>query len=363
VGPYGKKPLIYTGFMRRRRKLLISALLLVIVAVVALLLYRRSQQPPELARLLPEGDVLVYADLKPAHLWDVTKSRPVQVEGEYRDFIDQTGIQFERDLDEVAMSRRDTADGKDTESSEIFIGRFDQQRLRTYLERISTQRDSYHGRILYVIPHQGHTVRVCVLDGRRVAVTNMAASDPMHEIIDGTDKLPGGPSLLQSYYHQVPLASLAWVIVRTGPGSGGPQLPTGWSFDFLEDTVIVGSVRYKGNLVLRGDVIASTETDAKRVVDSASGFLSMYRTVAESVGTHGTDADVKAAIDSIQVRQNKNVAVFTATLPQTFLEKLISEVGSEAAVPSASPTPSPTPQRQHHRRHLRSTARPTLPAE
>jgi hypothetical protein len=352
--------------MLRSRKLLISALLLAIVALSALLLYRRSGQPPELARLLPEGDVLIYANLGPVHLWDLAKSRPIQVEGEYRDFIDQTGIQFERDLDEVAMSRRDTPDGKDTESSEVFSGRFDQQRLKAYLDRISSQRDSYHGRMLYIIPHEGHTVRVCVLDRTRVVVTNMASADPMHEIIDATDKLPDGPSLLQTYYHQVPLASLAWVIVRTGPGSDRPQFPAGWSFDFLENTVTVGSVRYKGDLLLRADVIAATENDAKRVVDAASGFLSMYRTVAQSVGTHGTDADVKAAIDSIQVQQNKNVAVFTATLPQKFLKKLVSEAGAEAAAPAASPSPVPSPtrerERQRRRHPGRSTARPTPPA-
>jgi hypothetical protein len=350
--------------MPRRRKLLISALLLAALALLALLLYRRSGQPPELARLLPEGDVLVYANLAPAHLWDSAKSRPLQVEGEYRNFIDQTGIQFERDLDEVAMSRRDTPDGKDTESSEIFSGRFDQQRLNAYLERISSQRDSYHDRILYIIPHEGHTVRICVLDRKRVAVTNMVSADPMHEIIDGTDKPPKGPSLIQTYYRHVPLASLAWVIVRTGPGSDRPQLPTGWSFDFLENTVTVGSLRYKGDLLLRADVIAATENDAKRVVDSASGFLSMYRTVAQSVGAHGTDPDVKAAIDSIQVQQNKNVAVFTATLPQKFLKKLVSEAGSEAAAPavSPSPVPSPTPQQQKRRHRRLPRATPTPPA-
>lgn len=347
--------------MSGRRKLLISVLFLATLAVLGLIFYRRWAQPPELARLLPEGDVLVYANLRPAHLWDVAKSRPVQPEGEYQRFIEQTGIQFERDLDEAAMSRRDTPDGKDTESSEVFLGRFDQQRLKDFLEGISSERDSYRGRVVYVIPHDGHTVRVCVPDGRRVAVTNAASADAMHEIIDGTEKLPAGPSLLQSYYRRVPLASLAWIIVRTGAGSERPQLPTGWSFDFLENTVTVGSVRYKGDLLLRADVIASSDDDAKRVSDAAGSFLSVYRGVAQAVGPHGTDADVKAAIDSIQVQQNKNVAVFTATLSQKFLKKLVSEAGSEAATSDASPSSTPQPQkRRKHRRQPR--ANPTPPA-
>lgn len=350
--------------MSPRRKLLISVLFLAAVAIAGLILYRRSAQPPEIARLLPEGDVLVYANLKPAHLWDMAKSKPIQPEGEYQRFIEQTGIQFERDLDEAAMSRRDTPDGRDTESSEVFVGRFDEQKLKAFLESVSSVRDSYRDRVVYVIPHEGHTVRVCVLDGKRVAVTNATPADSMHEIIDGTEKLPGGPSLLQSYYRRIPLASLAWIIVRTGAGSERPHLPTGWSFDFLENTVTVGSVRYKGDLLLRADVIASSNDGAKSVADSAGSFLSVYRTVAESVGAHGTDADVKAAIDSIQIQQNKNVAVFTATLSQRFVKKLVSEAGAEAATTEASPSPTPSPQprkRHKHRRQFR--VNPTPPAE
>lgn len=346
--------------MPPRRKLLISVLFLVILAVLVagLLLYRRSQHAPELARLLPEGDIIVYANVKPAHLWDSEKSRPVQVEGEYQNFIDQTGIQLERDLDELAMSRRPTADGRDTESAEVLAGRFDSTKLTAFLENLAAQKDSFHGHIIYVIPHEGHTVRVCLLDARRVAITNMTSSDQIHEIIDGTNKLPDGPSLLQAYYKHVPVASLGWVILRTGSVS---QLPNGYSFDFLDNTVTVGSVRYAGDLLLRADVVAPSDNDAKRVVESAGGFLSMYRTVEKAVTPHGTDADVKSAIDSIQVQQNKNVAVFTATLPQRILKKLVSEA-SQAAAPGASPSPAPLPEhRRRYRRH-KPTASPTPPA-
>lgn len=336
--------------MSLRRKLLILAALLVVAAVAAVLVYRRSVHPPEIARLLPEGDVIVYADLKPAHLWNLSQSTPVITEGDYQTFINQTGIQFERDLDEAAMSRRDTTDGRDTESTEIFVGHFDPQKLKNYLESISAQRDSYHGHMLYIIPHEGHTVRVCVLDASRVAVTNMVSSDPMHEIIDGIDSSPAGPSLLQTYYSKVPVASLGWLILRNG-ASQAAQLPGPLSFDFLNNTVTVGSVRYEGDLKLRADVIASTDDSAKQVVDSATGFLAIYRTVARSVGTHGTDPDIKSAIDSIHVEQNKNVAVFTATLSQRVLKKLVSEAGSQATAPTVPPSPSPAPKRKTRRRH------------
>jgi hypothetical protein len=346
--------------MTMRRKPLILALLLVVLAAVGWLLYRRSQSPPAAARLLPEGEVLVYANLVPVHLADLSKSKPVQIDGDYQNFIEQTGIQIERDLDEVAMSRRDTADGRDTESAEVFIGRFDEQRLKSYLEKISSLRETYRERTIFVIPHEGHNVRVCLLGNARVAVTNMASSDAMHEMIDASlklqagklqaGKLPEGPSLLQLYYHRVPVGSLGWVVARMPSGSRAPQMPNGMSFDFLQNTVTVASLRFTGDLLVRADVLAASEKDAKRVVEAATAFLFIYQSAAQSFNVRGADVDVTAAINSIQVHQEKSVAVFNATLSPRFLKKLVSQAQSEATAPEPSPLPTPTTPFRKRRR-------------
>src|SRR5882762_1874443 len=185
--------------MRKYRKLLISVLLLATVGTLAFFLYRRTTEPPTTAGLLPEGDRLVYVSLKPIHLLDLTKSSPIHLEGDYRDFIDQTGIHFEHDLDEVAMSRRDTPDGKDVESSEILVGRFDAGRLKNYLQKISTATETYRDHTVFSVPNENHTVRVCILDGGTVAVTNMISAGIMHGIIDQLYKPTSGPSLLADY--------------------------------------------------------------------------------------------------------------------------------------------------------------------
>lgn len=347
--PAAKTALIYTYShpMMKYRKLLISAALLLLAAIIVWLVLLRMNRPPEAARLLPEGDVLIYANLKPAHLWDLSQSRPSQLEAEYRDFIDQTGIQLERDLDEIAMSRRDTPDGKDTESSEIFAGRFDQQKLDAYLRKLSSSSERYRQATVYTIPHEGHTVRAAILDSRRVAVTNMTSDRPIHAIIDDSHSPGAGPPLLRAYYRQVPALSLGWALVQTR--SGAPPQLGGFSFEFLDNTISVASVRYSGDLHLRADVFTGSDDDAKRVTDSADSFLSMYRTVAKSLGARGTDRDVKAAIDSIHVDQKNNVAVFTATLSQNFLKKIVAEAQPE----SPAPEPSPSPAASQHKRHRR----------
>jgi len=326
--------------MQKYRKLLISALLLAAVAAAAFLLIHRAQRPPEAARLLPEGDRLFYLNLRPVHLWELNKSKPLHLEGDYREFVEQTGIQFERDLDEVALSRRDTSDGRDVESAEVFAGRFDRERLKSYLQKISSQTETYRDQIIFSVLHDGHTVRICILDGATVAVTNMVSAEPMQGMIDRFRQPSGEPSLLHSYYHSVPLTSLAWMIDRIPANSNAPQLPGGLNFSFLENTVSVASLRYNGAVLFQADVFALTDADAKRVMDSANTFLVVYRTAAGLVRTKGTDADVKAVLESIRIEQKGNVAVFTATFSQKFLKKILSEAQPEnlAGTTSSAPT-------------------------
>jgi hypothetical protein len=327
--------------MGRNRKLLILVLLLVAIGTGALLIYHRAEQPPGAVRLLPEGDRLIYVNLRPVRWWDLNKSKPVELESDYRAFVEQTGIQFERDLDEVAMSRTDTPDGRDVESAEVFSGRFDVARLRDYLQKISSPPETYRNHVIYSVANEGHMVRVCILDSTRVAVTNMSASDPMHGIIDGLYQSPRGPALLEAHYRDVPLTSLAWMIDRIPANSGGPQLPGGLTFSFLENTIVVASLRYSGNALFQADVFTASEADAKQVAESAGGFLGMYRTVAKSVGAKGPDPDVKAALDSIRVEQKGNVATFTATFSENFLKKIASGVQPEGLAGASSGTPAP----------------------
>jgi hypothetical protein len=322
--------------MFRHRKLLILATLLVAAAAVGFVLYHRSTQVPEAARLLPEGDLIFYANLKPAHLFDLNKSGSVQPQGDYKDFVDRTGIQPERDLDEVAMCRRDTPDGRDVESSEIVIGHFDQSRLRDYLQLLSSAREPYRNYTIYSISHEGHTVRVALLDAGKVAVTNMASPEPMHGIIDRSLNPSTGPVLL-SHYSDVPLGSMAWLIDRIPNKPDNVQLPGGFALTLPAEAIAVGSLRYTGSLLLRADVFAQSEAQARQIVDSANSHLALVRSIGQFIKTKGPDQDIRAAFDSLQATQKENVAVFTATIPQSILKKIWSETQSQGAI-SGAPT-------------------------
>jgi hypothetical protein len=270
----------------------------------------------------------------------------VQLEGEYRDFIDQTGIHFELDLDEAAMSRRDTSDGKDVESSEIFVGRFDAARLTGYLQRLATAIEAYRDHTVFSIPNENHTVRVCILDVTRVAVTNMVSAGPMHGIIDRFYRPSSGPSLLANYYQDVPITSVAWLIGRIPAEPDAVQLPGGLSFSFPASAVAVASLRYNGALLCQADVFAQSESEARQIVDSANGHLALVRSIAQWVGTKGSDQDVKAAFASIQVQQKEKTAVFTATIPPAILRKIWTEVQTESPAPAQAASPTTKNQRR-----------------
>lgn len=311
--------------MRKHRKLLISALLLAVIGAAAGYLYYRHQSPPAAVQMLPEGELILYADFRPIHFLNLNQSQPVRLEGDYQQFVEQTGIQFERDVDEVALSLRNTPGVGDVESAEIFAGRFDVTKLKSYLQRNSTQTENYRDLTIYAIPNAGHTVRACVLDGSRVAVTNMASAEPMHGMIDRLHGLSRGPSLLGEYYRRVPFGSLAWMIDRIPADSDAAQLPGGWDLSFLENTVAVVSLRYNSALLFRAEVLAQSDADARKILDSANAFLLIYRGVSHSLGAKGNDPDVKAALNSIQVEQKGSTAIFTAAFSQKFLKKILSE--------------------------------------
>jgi len=318
--------------MKKYRKLLISASLLLAVAASALLLLRYVVHPPQAARLLPEGDTLIYANLRPLHLFDTEKPANLQLEQQYKDFIQQTGIQIERDLDEVAMSRQDTADGRDVESSEVFVGRFDRDKIISYFQKIAKDTEKYLDKTIISFPNDGHTIRLCILSNNMIAVTNMSSSGPMHRIVDRLAS-SGGPSLLEAHYSQVPTGSVAWMISRI-PAKNGLELPGGMSFSFHQDAVAVASLRYAGLLLLRADFLTQSEDEARQVADSARTFLAISRSVGQSMGPRGGDKDVKAAFDSIQIEQSGSTTTISATIPQNVVKKMASGIDLAGNTPS-----------------------------
>src|SRR5271155_2633465 len=98
--------------MRKRTRYSLALILVLLAALVVAVILRR-EAPPEVARLLPESDAIVYLNLKPLRVATHFDKTPVARSSEYQHFVDAPGIVFERDLDAVAfaLQRRDDPTG------------------------------------------------------------------------------------------------------------------------------------------------------------------------------------------------------------------------------------------------------------
>jgi len=307
--------------MRQRKLLIILVILLCAVAAVGVIVYQRMARPPRAVLLLPEGNFVFYLNFSPAHFLDLGKIPAAESDPEYQDFLQQTGFHFEHDLNTLAVSQGRPGD-PDSESAAVFTGRFDQEKLRNYLQKISAGTEKYADKTIFTVRRENHIVRACILDPETVGITNMQSLEPMHTIIDkARSSFPTPPSLVKNYYRDVPFASVTWALlhISSEPTS---QLPGDIKMDFLQNTTSVASLRYTGSIRFRLEVISTSEANANNVTQSANTFLVLGRGAVESLNTGGPDKDVKEVFDSIQVQQNGNRTIVTLVIPQNFVKKM-----------------------------------------
>lgn len=339
--------------MRFRRSLPIVGAVLVVAAAVALIVMLRKQAAPEAARLLPGADGFLYVELDTIRKLSTAPLPPVSHDPEYQKFVDETGFEFERDLDKAAFavhypeSWGNGTGGSSSEPrfSEVFVGKFDSSRLTSYLRKTASSVDTYRNFDIYNIPLEGRTARVAVLSYDSVAVSNHPDPAVIRGIVDRSRKLAspfGGPSLLRKFYHQVPLASLAFAILRIRPAEMNSRgsLAT-WALLFSKPAVVVVSARTLRALHLRAEAFAQDEPEAEAIANKASAYLSLFHAAEGSVGTHGTDADVKALFDSLKVEHSRESAILTATVPPGLVGKILAEAPANEAPAPAQPSEKP----------------------
>jgi len=348
--------------MRQRTRyslLLIFALL----AALAVALILRKNAPPEVARLLPESDAILYFDLKPIRLATRFDRSPVAHSPDYQRFIDATGIVFERDLDAVALSlhRMDDPDGPNgpVAYSEVFEGRFDGTRLARYLASIAAARESYAGHTIYTIPIFDSAVllptsgtkptrylRVTQLGYDTLAASNTPTAEQIHSILDryrASASPFAGSSLLEARYRDVPLLSSAWAIGYIGlPFSENGHITAfGLQLPMPEDTTFVASLRFTTAIHLRIDEILPNEAAAEQSTQALTALLNLFRSFQDlQFNLHRSggeplsqDAVLHQAIDSIKIQQQKDRTILTAVLPLDLLKQLTNASASSSTQP------------------------------
>jgi hypothetical protein len=344
--------------MRLKRTLPILLAVLVIAAAVVLAVQLRKHAPPEAARLLPSADAFVYADFSWLHKVTSAPLPVVSRDPEYEQFVQQTGFEFERDLESVAVAIHYPEEwpgggtagaAPELRFSEVFVGKFHGQRLADYLRQTASSVENYKSVDIYTIPLQGRKFRIAILSVDSIAASNNDDPGVIRGMVDRSRRLAspfGGPALLRHYYKHIPWASPVWAVTRVEPSAPAFE---GWSAVFSKPADLVISASYNplhlplhtGTLHLRVEAWAGSDELAREITDKTSAFLANFHTAELSVGTPGTDADVKAMFDSLQVRQENTHAVLSAMLPTGIFKKLL-----ESPSQTAEPAPAPVSTRR-----------------
>lgn len=319
--------------MTHRRTRFSIAIVIVVLLLLGGAIYLRKIAPPEAARLLPESDGIVYFNLRPLRAATHFDQHPVTHSAEYQHFIDATGIEFERDLDEVAFALHRMPDPHGPNGpvafSEVFVGHFDGRRLAQYLGSIAASQDSYASHTIYNIASDGRTVRVAPLGYDIVAVSNTPSPEQIHSMIDRyrTAALPfSGSSLLAKHYSQVPLLSVAWGIgqIALPLGKSGGIHVMGLRLPIPVDATFIASLSWIGHIHLRIEEIAPTDAAAADSTESLQTILILVKSLQNSPGNAGFDPDTRALINSIAVERHRNRAMLTATIPTALLQRLMN---------------------------------------
>ncbi len=327
---------------RTRRTILIVAAVLVTLAVA---IFLRSKAPPEAARLLPESDGIIYVDLKPIRTFFPKNLKPPDRVPDYKQFVDATGVDWEQDLDQVAIALHRMKDPKGPNGpvaySMVLEGKLTSKRLNDWLESMATSRETYAGKTIYNITSQDRTVRVAQIGYDMLAVSNTPTSEQIHSIIDRhrAAALPfSGSSLLERHYHEVPLLSLVWGVGQLAlPFSeSGAISILGLKLPLEDNSTIVASVApalpVPGLIRVRVEEIAASDQVATSQAAALSQLVILAKQISLPLADGPVNSGFKELVKTAQVTQQRDRVVVMATIPVS----AIAEAAQSEATPPVS---------------------------
>jgi hypothetical protein len=317
--------------LRRTRRLLwiIAAVLVFISAAVFL----RFKSPPEAARLLPESDGILYVNLRPLRTLFHPHLAPVTHAPEYQQFLDATGFDWERDLDQAAIALHRMSDPRGPNGpvaySMVLVGRLDGRRIAAWLTAHAAARENYDGQTIYSLLSEGRVVRVAQIGYDTIAVSNTPTPEQIHSILDRhrTAALPfAGSTLLARHWSEIPLLSFAWGMGQIGLPftQSGTIHVFGFALPLPPETTFLASLRWVGSLRLRVEEIAPSEPVAVSQASNLSLLLLLARGVTQRLAPTPANRGLQQLLSAAQISNHRNRVTIRATLPASTVLNLIN---------------------------------------
>lgn len=333
---------------RTRRTLLVVAAVLLMLAVA---IFLRSKAPPEAARLLPESDGILYINLKPVHVFFHKQLKPPQRVPEYQQFVDSTGIDWERDLDVAAVALHRMSDPTGPNGpvaySMVLVGRLTGAKLNSWLDAHARSREMYAGHTIYDVPSEDRTVRVAQVGYDMVAVSNFPTPEMIHSIIDRhtTAAWPfAGSSLLRQHFQEVPLLAQAWGVGQIGLpfNESGAISVFGFKLPLQADSTIVASATPElsigGVLKVRIEEIAPTQDAASSQAAALATLVTLARGFTMPLNENKANNGLKELLKTAEVTQKRNRVIVVASMPVSSFGGLIA--GENGSPQAATGSPS-----------------------
>jgi len=330
---------------RTRRTLWVVAGVLLLLAMAILL---RSKAPPEAARLLPECDGILYFNLKPVRTFLHKDLKPPQRVPEYQEFVDATGVDWERDLDSAAIALHRMPDPNGPNGpvaySMVLTGKLTGKRLNTWLDAHAAGREVYAGHTIYEIPSDGRIVRVVQVGYDMIAASNFPTTEKIHSVIDRhrTAALPfAGSTLLQHHNHDVPLLAVAWGVGQIGlPFSESGAIKVfGLSLPLQDDSTIIASLTpglpLANSVHLRVEEIAPDEEKAASQAAALATIVTLARDVTTQLSSDPANNALRELLKTTEITQKRNRVIATAGLSPSFLSQITN--GDNSLSPPATP--------------------------
>lgn len=318
------------------------------LVLLALAIFLRSKAPPEAARLLPESDGIVYVNFKPVRTFTNFKDlKPPERVPDYQQFVDATGIDWERDLDQVAVALHRMPDPNGPNGpvaySMVLVGRLTGKKLNSWLEVHSASREAYGGHTIYNIPSEGRTVRVTQIGYDMIAVSNAPTTEQIHSMLDRhrTAALPfSGSSLLERYYKEIPLLSIAWGMGQIGApfSESGAIRIFGFSLPIESDSTIIASIRWAGSLHLRVEEIAPNQSAATEQAASLATLVTLARGFTAPLGDNPANNGLRELLKTAEVNQRKDRVILTGTVSPALFSASEKNPSNQATSPSQPAT-------------------------
>lgn len=325
---------------RTRRTLWVVAAVLLILAAA---LFLRSKAPPEAARLLPESDGILYVNFKPIRAFMKKDLKPPHRDSDYQDFVDATGVDWERDLDQVAIALHRMPDPKGPNGpvaySLVLVGNLTGKRFNAWLEKQATSRESYAGHTIYSIASQNRTVRVAQIGYDMIGVSNYPGPEMIRSMLDRhrTAALPfSGSTLLTQHYHDIPLLSVAWGLGQLGlPFSESGSIHIlGFALPLEEDSTLIASVAptlaHGGSVNLKLQEIAPTDDVATAQAAAFATLITLARGFSAPLAANPANEGLKQVLQTAEVTRKNNRVVIAASVSAAVLTQLGQGLASDS---------------------------------